>query len=129
MSPVGNRRRVELHLVLQWGDQRLHDILAESLALQNDGADFWQYNRIEHQWTHTGLLKNGVDLVLNGTGTVLIFDKRQRDTADSDRELRHHRMAQHFSGNCRSIRNIKYMTIYSIIHFHTLKVSHNSLKA
>jgi hypothetical protein len=63
------------------------------------------------------LLVDRVNLVFNRARTTLIFHKRQRNAADRDRKLRHHRVTQDLGGDGRTIRNIKYVTINSIIHF------------
>jgi len=85
--------------------------------LQNDIANFRDHNRVKHQRPLTGLLENGVDLIFHRSGTAFVFHERQRDAIDGNRELRHHRMAQHFGGDRRTIGNIKNVAIDSIIHF------------
>ncbi|SAJ29857.1 Uncharacterised protein [Enterobacter cloacae] len=117
VGTVGDRRWVELQLALQGSNQRLHDVLTEALALQNDVADLRDHNGIEHQRTNAGLLVNGVDLVLDRFGPALIFHERQRDAVYRYRKLRHHRVSQHLGGYRRPIRNIKNVAIDSIIHF------------
>ncbi len=117
VGTVGNRRRVELQLALQRRNQRLHDILTEAFALQNDVADLGNHDGVEHQRANAGLLVNGVNLVLHRPGPALVFHKRQRDAVYRHRELRHHRVSQHLGGDRRPIRNIKNVAIDSIIHF------------
>ena len=95
VSAMGDRRRVEFHLVLQWGNQRLHDILTKPLTLQNNIANFRDNDGVEHQRADAGLLIDGVNLFLNCPRAADIFDERQRKT----------------------IRNIKNVAINSIIHF------------
>ena len=107
MGTVGDRRRIKLQLALERGHQRLDDILAEALALQNDVANFGDNDGVEHQRTDAGLLVDGVDLVLHRFGAALIFHERQRDAVNRYGELRHDRVAQHLGGDRRTIRNIK----------------------
>ena len=98
-------------------EQTAHDILTKSFALQNDRANFRQNDRVKHQRAHASLLIDRVNLVFNRARTTLIFHKRQRNAADRNRKLRHYRVAQYLGGDGRTIRNIKYVTINSIIHF------------
>ena len=95
----------------------LNDILAKAFTLQDDGANLRQHDGVEDQRAHACLVINCVNLILHCPCTALIFDKRQRNAADRDRELRHHRVTQDLGGDGRTIRNIKYVTINSIIHF------------
>ena len=117
VSTVGHWRRVEVELLLQRGHQRLHDVLTKTFTLQNNVADFRDDDGIEHQRANTRLLIDGVDLLLYRPRAADVFDKRQSHAADGNRELRHHGMPQHFCRNGGTVRNIKYVAIYSTFHF------------
>ncbi len=117
VGAVRHRGRVEVELLLQRGHQRLNDILTKALALQNDIADLRNDDGIEHQRADARLLINRVNLLFHRPRTADIFHKRQGHAADGDRELRHDGMSQHLRRNGGTVRNIKYVAIYSTFHF------------
>lgn len=117
VGTVGHRRRVEVELLLQRGHQRLHDILTKAFTLQNNVAYFRDDDGVEHQRANTRLLIDGVDLLLHRPRAADVFHKRQGYAADGDRELRHHGMPQHLRRDGGTVRNIKYVAIYSTFHF------------
>ncbi len=116
VRPVSDRRRIELHFFLQRRDQRLNDVLTKPFALQNNRPNIRHDNRIKHQRTHTGLLIYRVYLFFYRFRPAFIFDKGQGNTVDSNRKLRHHRVPEHFGGNCRPVGNIKNVAIDSAVH-------------
>ena len=107
VGAVRHRRRFHIQLALQRADQRLHDILAEALALDDHIAHFRRDNGVKHQRAHAGFMLNIIDLLANCARAGLGFDKRQGIGGRRDRELRQHRVSQHFGGDRRTIRNIK----------------------
>ena len=82
-------------------------ISRRSPALDDHIAHFRRDDGIKHQRPHAGFIIDIIDLLANCACAGLGFDKRQGVRGCRDRELRQHRVPQHFGGDRRTIRNIK----------------------